>query len=898
MMKWIKSSSLLAFLGVVSLLGFSEVSAEDTVNIANTVNITVPSSINIVMNEDGSNTISDFYIQNDMPSSLTLDSIGVSSVNGWSIVPSDSNIATDSKQLSLSVGGTELLEGVNTVSIEALKGTRTNVNIGITRGAFSKNISNIKAFDLSMSYTLNIETANYKVNHYLMGLDGSSYILKETEILEDKLGYNLETSKLKKDYEGFTYENSLVGGNLVSNTTINEDGSTVVDLYYSRNKYEVTLNVPNGIGVLDFYVNEEPVLTKGKTYTGSHYYGSTWSIKQIQTYVGIKYDGAYSGVIGAENTTIPVSFSVADYSIGYDLAGGTVSGINPTSYTKYTESFSLVNPTKLGVTFKGWVEVLKPSMWYEGDISVQDGDIYESTRGAWYSEKISGKAGITYTLTPHPSGVSIGARFYDSRGKFVKYVKADSSYTPRVDGHFRIVIAECRDIDKETFHGLTSSLQSSVTITKGKDSGNRYYIASYESKDYTVSFNATTNGGNISTANKIVTGGDTYGTLPTPDKRTGYTFTGWFTSTSGGTKITEDSIVNLSGNITLYAQWSKNTLTVLYNANGGYYKSLNTNYTVGPKGYILGKDGVRLQHRYTYGSSLVSSGLADYNSEVYVNIDKVGFSAIPDIEWNTKPDGSGKSFSQSTVYKVSDIADISNGSKSITLYVNWVEGDSILTLANDISSIKTLGGIDSVTSMVFDSTPIKEENISTDYVELQDSLETEGKIFAYINNNILHISPSTDNKISLSADSSNLFTPLTEYTNISTIDLSNVDTTRVVDSSYMFGKNTGRFKEVVCEWDLESLKTAEGMFYGVSGSVGIAQIGGTANVSSIFCEGFGSGTVILNSADIVINLDDLGLYWSAENVTLGYIDDDTKAVAEEIAKSSKGVKLSSYYYKP
>ena len=46
-------------------------------------------------------------------------------------------------------------------------------------------------------------------------------------------------------------------------------------------------------------------------------------------------------------------------------------------------------------------------------------------------------------------------------------------------------------------------------------------------------------------------------TLPTPT-RSGYTFKGWYTKSSGGTKITANTIVQNGNNHTLYAQWIKN----------------------------------------------------------------------------------------------------------------------------------------------------------------------------------------------------------------------------------------------------------------------------------------------------------------------------------------------------
>lgn len=65
---------------------------------------------------------------------------------------------------------------------------------------------------------------------------------------------------------------------------------------------------------------------------------------------------------------------------------------------------------------------------------------------------------------------------------------------------------------------------------------------------------------------KFHTTDTTYGTLPTVS-RTGYTFNGWYTDSSGGTKITSSSA--FAGTDTLYAQWIPNTFTYSFDANGG-----------------------------------------------------------------------------------------------------------------------------------------------------------------------------------------------------------------------------------------------------------------------------------------------------------------------------------------
>jgi len=83
---------------------------------------------------------------------------------------------------------------------------------------------------------------------------------------------------------------------------------------------------------------------------------------------------------------------------------------------------------------------------------------------------------------------------------------------------------------------------------------------------YTVSFNA--NGGTVSPNSKNVFYKNAYGTLPTPSK-TGYNFSGWYTASSGGTKVETNTIVNKLSNHTLYARWSPKSYTITFNPNGG-----------------------------------------------------------------------------------------------------------------------------------------------------------------------------------------------------------------------------------------------------------------------------------------------------------------------------------------
>ncbi len=172
--------------------------------------------------------------------------------------------------------------------------------------------------------------------------------------------------------------------------------------------------------------------------------------------------------IGGQNI-FRAFFKVANYSISYDLAGGSVSTVNPSSYTYFDSAFTLNNPTKTGYTFTGW-----------------------------------------------------------------------------------------------TGTGLSGSAMT-VTIPHGS-TGDRSYTATWTANTYTVVYNS--NGGD---------GGSTSSSSHTYDAlknltangftRTGCTFLGWATSSTGAVVYgDEESVVNLTdvngATIDLYAKWALTGITV------------------------------------------------------------------------------------------------------------------------------------------------------------------------------------------------------------------------------------------------------------------------------------------------------------------------------------------------
>lgn len=89
---------------------------------------------------------------------------------------------------------------------------------------------------------------------------------------------------------------------------------------------------------------------------------------------------------------------------------------------------------------------------------------------------------------------------------------------------------------------------------------------------YELTYDA--NGGQCDITQDSIIYNCAYGELPVP-RRSGYTFDGWYTSALGGQRITEDTVVTVMKEQTLYAHWIPNSYTIILNANGGVCSPLS-----------------------------------------------------------------------------------------------------------------------------------------------------------------------------------------------------------------------------------------------------------------------------------------------------------------------------------
>ena len=110
-------------------------------------------------------------------------------------------------------------------------------------------------------------------------------------------------------------------------------------------------------------------------------------------------------------------------------------------------------------------------------------------------------------------------------------------------------------LDKQSVSNLTATNGETINL-----------YAKWEAKQITITWDP--NGGSVTPTSSSYTYDGAAVNLPTPT-RTGYTFNGWFTAASGGTKITEVGTTNKpTANVTYYAQWTHITYTVKWSVDG------------------------------------------------------------------------------------------------------------------------------------------------------------------------------------------------------------------------------------------------------------------------------------------------------------------------------------------
>lgn len=178
---------------------------------------------------------------------------------------------------------------------------------------------------------------------------------------------------------------------------------------------------------------------------------------------------------------------------------------------------------------------------------------------------------------------------------------------------------------------------------------------------YKVTYDA--NGGSVGTSSATVNAGDST-TLPTPS-RDGYTFNGWYTSSSGGNYVgMGGSGYTPSSNITLYAHWTPR-YTVSYNANGGNSTPTSTTVDSGTTIYL---------------ASAISRSNTDSTGTVYLYYDANGGSGAPSTQSGTYTNTTPYTFNKWAVNSTSGTTYNAGAAYTVTgnvtMYATWTTGST------------------------------------------------------------------------------------------------------------------------------------------------------------------------------------------------------------------------------
>ena len=332
---------------------------------------------------------------------------------------------------------------------------------------------------------------------------------------------------------GYTFKGWFtdpVSGSQISSTTKPTSDVT----YYAHwqvNQYTITFNANGGTGGTSAKYDYGSTLV-APTVTRSGYTFTGW-------------DPAVPAKVPAANTTYTAQWEeipVVKYTVTFNANGG--SGGTTRQVESGKAVGTLPSTSRSGYTFNGW---------------------YTAASGG---TKISASTTVTADVTYWAQWTIIPPTVYT-----VTFSANGGSDTPARQVESGKPVGELPSTARTgyTFLGWFTAASGGTQIDDVTTvTGNVTYYAHWKANEYVVTFNAT--GGECDTPTKTVTYDATYGELPVPT-RNNYTFNGWFTAATGGTKVESTTKVTITAAQTVYAQWTEIPQvvmrTVTFDAQGG-----------------------------------------------------------------------------------------------------------------------------------------------------------------------------------------------------------------------------------------------------------------------------------------------------------------------------------------
>ena len=422
------------------------------------------------------------------------------------------------------------------------------------------------------------------------------------------------------------------------------------------------------------------------SYTGallsskSVYYRCTSKFPNVEVPTGYKFDGWYRSESNSPSTPkifisssqsaeficdgkayYVAKFSPIECTIELNKQNGS-GGSSSVTATYGSAMPAITTPSRTGYSFQGYYTGTNGSgtKYYDNNgKSVRNWDKTSNTTlyAYWTANGYTLTADVNEPNTGtflNKVGWTLPSGWSSSSDKSyaTKTVNYDSTYgtlpTPSREGY---TFEDWYDASSGGNKISSSNNNNVMNSTSGKT-----IYAHWTAKSYTLTANA--NGGSIpstsgwtgtgNTSTKSVKYDSTYGTLPTPT-RTGYTFAGWYTASSGGDTVsTSTKMDNISGK-TIYAHWTVNTYSIVFDKNGGSGNMSNQSMT------------------YDKASNLTTN---TYTRQGYYF-----------VGWSKTKLGVQSTIPTSNIYKDGESVKNLVASGSITLYAVWLD-----TWANHVTT--------------------------------------------------------------------------------------------------------------------------------------------------------------------------------------------------------------------
>ena len=488
---------------------------------------------------------------------------------------------------------------------------------------------------------------------------------------------NLPTpTKSGYTFDGWYTQSS--GGTKVSNTytpTVN----TTLYAHWNANSYTLTIN-PNGG-------------TWNNTTSNSTKTGTTNSTLSIANPTPKGYTVSFNTDGGNNVNSITSQRTFTNWSLS---GSGSISGTtytfgagNATLTANYNNgSITLPSVSKAGHKFKGWY-----SNGCSGTFIGNAGESYTPTSNVTLKACYSYYA---YILDVYPNGGTWNGTTEKTRIEPLANPKpsiyGNTNYTGKIGSTIDIPNPIPPSGYTVSFDTNGGSSVSSITSTKSFNGWNNSSPGTFSGTTYTYG-----EGSGYITANYK----NNSVNLPTPTKL-GYTFGGWYTASSGGTKV--NNTYTPTGNITLYAHWSANSYTLSFDANG--CGTLRVSYVTATVGKTYGDaddgdglpsialtTGKNFDGWYTSssgGNKITNSTTVTASSDngtLYAHCSYINYN----INYNLANGTHGSSHPTSAKY--GDVINISKPSKKVTINLSRGTNASNATISStSVSAAQTFAG--------------------------------------------------------------------------------------------------------------------------------------------------------------------------------------------------------------